>query len=309
MKKEGEDANLIHIVCAADVHYGSYAGIMLSSVLAHNEPRNIHCHLFDDGIARKDLDRMTSMMRAAGANFSVYSMTEVLDRQPGVLQQMAHYTRAAFGRLFIAEILPETVNRVIYFDCDMICLSDLEELWRVDAEILGAVRDEWIDNNGYHKESISLPVNAKYYNSGLLLMNLKEWRRRGFSETIITYLGSTPRALYPDQDALNSLLWSEITELPTKWNVFISSPAQGQAVKNLRLAANIHYCAGFKPWHIGYAWFYPASAEYRQAKATSPWKWKMPDFHIGRAKRKLKVSSGRWLLPHGHANKLRVKDT
>ena len=292
MREKEEDASRIHIVCAADVHYGSYAGIMLSSILVHNEPRNIHFHVFDDGIASADLDRMTSMMRAAGANLSIYSITEALDRQPG-FPQKAHYTRAAFGRLFIAEFLPKTVNKVIYFDCDMICLSDLTELWSIDAEILGAVRDEWIDNNGYHKESINLPVNAKYYNSGLLLMNLKEWRRRKFSETIITYLRSTPRTLYPDQDALNSLLWSEITELPAKWNVFISSPAGGQAVKNLRLAANIHYCAGFKPWHIGYAWFYPASAEYRQAKATSPWKWKMPDFHISRAKRKLKVNFGR----------------
>src|SRR5580698_1786907 len=119
----------IHVICAADARYGAYAGIMFSSILRCCKRGSIHCHLLDDGVRQDDLDRMVRMSRDAAAGFDRYDIQEMLDRYPAVLRRMAHYTRAAFGRLFISEFLPDTVQRVIYFDCDVICVSDLQDLW------------------------------------------------------------------------------------------------------------------------------------------------------------------------------------
>jgi lipopolysaccharide biosynthesis glycosyltransferase len=294
----------IHIICAADARYGAYAGIMLSSVLNSNELSSIHCHLLDDGVHARDRNRMARMAQRAGGALSIYNIKDKLDEHPDILQRMAHYTRPAFGRLFIPEFLPKSISRIIYFDCDVICTSSLRELWDIggSAGILGAVRDEWVDRDAAHKLSIGMPADAAYYNSGVLLINLAEWRKRSLSMILLKYLSSVPKTLYPDQDAINSLLWSEITELSGKWNVLITSPEPGRAIENLNAAVNIHFCGGFKPWHIGYACLRgPASDTFRRAKALSPWKWKPSDFHFGRMTRKLTDSlSGRFGRPRVH---------
>jgi lipopolysaccharide biosynthesis glycosyltransferase len=280
-----ETTDVIHVICAADAQYGAYAGIMLSSVLNSNKHSTTHCHLLDDGVRLKDRNRMAQMARRAGGALSVYNIKEKLDEHPADLQRMAHYTRAALGRLFIPEFLPKSISRVIYFDCDVICTSSLRDLWEIGgkAGILGAVRDEWVDRDAAHKRSIGMPADAPYYNSGVLTINLAEWRRRSISLMLINKLWSVSKGRYADQDAINSLLWSEITELSGKWNVLISSPEPGRTIENLNGAVNIHFCGGFKPWHLGYALLRgPASAEFRRAKAVSPWKWKAPDFHFGR---------------------------
>jgi lipopolysaccharide biosynthesis glycosyltransferase len=277
-----EGADVIHVICAADCQYGAYAGIMLSSVWNSNKHSTVHCHLLDDGVHLTDRNRMAQMAQRAGGALSVYDIEEKLNEHPVYLHRMAHYTRAAFGRLFIPELLPKSISRVIYFDCDVICTSSLRELWDTagKARILGAVRDEWIDRDAAHKRSIGMPADAPYYNSGVLTINLAEWRRRRLSMMLINQISKTR---YGDQDAINSLLWNEITELPRKWNVLISSPEPGRAIENLKGAVNIHFCGGFKPWHLGYALLRgPASGEFRRAKAVSPWKWKTPDFHFGR---------------------------
>jgi len=290
VEKRVEHSDPIHIICAADARYGAYAGIMISSVLAQNQPGCICCHLLDDGVQSKDLHRMARMARQAGATFDVYDIQQKLDQFPDVLKRMAHYSRTAFGRLFIPEFVPNTIDRMIYFDCDVICLSNLRELWDFGArvEILAAVRDEWVDQDAAHKLSIGMPIDAKYYNSGVLVFNLAGWRKRNLSVQLLDHLCSTARTLYADQDALNALVWPEITELPAKWNVLISSPKPGEAEQNLSNAANIHFCGGFKPWHVGYASSGgPAASTFRRAKAASPWRWKLPDFHLGRVKRKV----------------------
>jgi lipopolysaccharide biosynthesis glycosyltransferase len=52
-------------------------------------------------------------------------------------------------------------------------------------------------------------------------------------------------------------------------------------------AANLHFCGGFKPWHLGYGMMVGTqSAAFRDAKAASPWRWMLADMQFGRLKKK-----------------------
>jgi lipopolysaccharide biosynthesis glycosyltransferase len=264
---------------------------MLSSLLAHNEPKRIHCHLLSDGIRIKDIERIRRMMANAGACLDVYDVQDRLSQNSEIFSGVGYYSRAAFGRLLIPEVVSECVGRMIYFDCDIICISDLSELWsHVQlTKIIGAARDEWVDRDEIYKLRIGMSPGAHYYNTGVLTINLEEWRARDLSTQILGVLRSMRRAKYADQDAINLLVSDEITELPAKWNTLITSPRSSDARQDLSCAAAVHFCGGFKPWQVGYGlsggW---GSEIFRQAKSASPWKRTLPDFHVARIKRKVR---------------------
>jgi lipopolysaccharide biosynthesis glycosyltransferase len=286
----------IHFVCAADRNFGPYAGITISSVLNANIGEDIYVHLFSDNIRENDLVNISRMVGRVGAQFRSYNIGEKLKDASNIPTQLHHYSRATYSRLFIADLLPSDVRRVIYLDCDIVCNSSLRELWNYgeglveSGKVLSAVRDVWVDENREHKLSLGMPADSTYYNSGVLVINLDAWRNSNISKLLLDFVAKR-KTQYADQDAINSVLWRETAELPRRWNVMISSPIPGDARAQVETAALIHYCGGFKPWHFGYRiWMGTGAAAFRQAKLASPWRWKLPNFHLARIKKKVKQS-------------------
>ena len=53
----------------------------------------------------------------------------------------SRFTVGALYRLFVPQVLPNTVNKIIYLDSDLIVNLDIKELWQIelDDKILAAV--------------------------------------------------------------------------------------------------------------------------------------------------------------------------
>ena len=138
----------IHVACAADGGYGPYAGIALYSVLACNKDATISIHLFSDGIEETDILRIRAVAQKFGAELFVYDMRAKLDASPALQDHAeAHYTRAAYIRLFMPELVPPDVTWMVYMDCDVICARSWREIWerRGEVSVLGAAEDPWIN--------------------------------------------------------------------------------------------------------------------------------------------------------------------
>lgn len=292
MDEVNDHNNTMHIVCAADADYGAYAGITLSSVLNANAGERIHLHLFSDGVNATDVTRMARMARREGAQFSTYDIKQKLEGPLKLPRCIAAYhSRTMYSRLFVSNLLPQEISRAIYLDCDVICVENSRELWTFGEAValLAAVRDVWVDKRQDHKASLGMPVESTYYNSGVLLINVEAWRRNKVGELLLDFLSQKETFDYADQDIINGVLWRETEELPRRWNVGITSPIPGDALAQLKTAANIHFWGGVKPWHFGYRVLIGTGAEsYRKAKAASPWRWRLPDFHLGKLRRKIR---------------------
>ena len=94
------------------------------------------------------------------------------------------YGKEAFYRLFLDEFIKE--NKILYLDCDMIVKGDLKGLWEVDIKdnIIGAVKDN-IDGS-----YMGIPKEKGYFNSGLMLVDLKKWRNFELNNKTIDYINS-----------------------------------------------------------------------------------------------------------------------
>jgi lipopolysaccharide biosynthesis glycosyltransferase len=130
----------------------------------------------------------------------------------------------AYFRILLPRVLE--VSRLIYLDCDVLVFRDLSELFDhhlSGGKILAAVRDSETLSLGHDSrivaDAMKLPVQGAYFNSGIMLMNLDELRKKNFPECALEFL-ETWRGRYRfwDQSAINFLLHGRIEELPEYWN-------------------------------------------------------------------------------------------
>ena len=281
----------IHLLCAADARYGGYAGIMLSSVLRANPGERFEIHLLSDRMRRRDLRKIASLAARAGSHCTVY---DVAPRLGGYSHGVGnHLSRTAYARLVIADLLPASVGRILYLDCDIICTGALRPLWQLrDAiPLLGMVPDRAGER---WKGRLGLSPDAPYFNSGVLLINLAAWRERAVAETIIEWMEANPDKLaLADQDAINACLGGAITPLSDRWNLQIGLDSGPLPAARLKEATLLHYTSLHKPWRFR---FRGLGAEiFLQHKRRSPWRFKLPTFRlVYRLNKSLNKRLARW---------------
>ena len=168
-----------------------------------------------------------------------------------------------FLRLLIPQLLPEDVKKAIYLDADVVVLDNIVALWTepVGDVALLAVRDR-IGSVGspaglQNYRELGIPADAKYFNSGVLVLNLERWRKMGLSGRILQYIAEHPEyTLMEDQDGLNAVLFADWGELDFRWN--------WQVVPNMKSAIHagcwglglteksiVHFVTSAKPWLPG----------------------------------------------------------
>ena len=93
-----------------------------------------------------------------------------------------HYTKAMYYRLLASRILPESVEKVLYLDPDILILNPISQLLNLPLEgnLFAAANHTGLG------QQISAPVNrvrlhsndsSTYFNSGVLVMDLEAQRR------------------------------------------------------------------------------------------------------------------------------------
>jgi lipopolysaccharide biosynthesis glycosyltransferase len=269
----------IHIICAADAMYGPYAGIMLCSILRTNPDELFHFHVLSDGIRQRDVRRIAALVEGGPSKVFVYDLKTKLEQHPYVLKISHHLTRATYARFFFDSLLPTNVQHAIYVDCDVVCLAPIRELWAFGKSVplLAATPDQGESTS--LKETLGIPSHGNYYNCGVLLLNMERWRRSNVGARLLEFIANNSDKIYwLDQDTINGVLWSDIVELPRRWNVMLASMPRNRAKEDIEDAVIIHFNGGFKPWHYRYEG--PYKREFYHAKKASPWKWQMPIFPL-----------------------------
>ena len=170
------------------------------------------------------------------------------------------YTEAASLRLLLPELLPE-LDKILYLDCDIIVRQDLARLWEeinLGDNYLGAVYEAAIEGQAERFRALGCDP-AKYFNSGFLLMNLKQMREENVSEKLLEAC-RVPYLEFPDQDALNQVCQDRVLPLSPLYNsirTFFIPKYKPDFVRQygeelwgkVQHEATIHYTGG-KPWNL-----------------------------------------------------------
>jgi lipopolysaccharide biosynthesis glycosyltransferase len=93
-----------------------------------------------------------------------------------------------------------------------------------------------------------VPRVARYFNAGVLLIDLSRWREEHIPEVAMDYMRQVPDTPYSDQDALNVACDTRWTALDDRWNF---QDHMRQRVDRLPLAQRphiVHFISPNKPW-------------------------------------------------------------
>ena len=244
--------NDINIVLSADNNYAQHLCVTITSLLENNKNKNylLKINILDGGINDVNKEKINTVCSYYNTIPIYYKINqEVFKNFP----EIGHLKLPTYYRLIIPEIFPQEVNKIIYLDSDIIINGDIVELFKQDIEnyVIGAVKDilekEILDY--WKKEKIN-----SYFNAGILLINLKEWRLNNITEKCFLFINENKERLRcADQDALNIVCTNKWKSINEKFNLQINK--NQKEVKNLEPII-LHYVGKLKPWDFMYNNFY-----------------------------------------------------
>lgn len=282
----------VHLLCASNTRYIMPLTVMLTSVVCnYKSDRRLHIHVLTSDIeaaAQLELERVIGEMAREKIEITFHWSPVDLSSFETFFSQgdLKYISPDAYSRLLAPHVLPADCEQVIYLDCDLVVLADLASL--SDAAnpefAISAVSNVWypyvsskldappaLDTSStsesdpvvFNYAELGIPPSNRYFQSGVLVINLKLWRERNVSERVFQYLAEhKDRVQFLDQGALNAVLFDDWFRLDQRWNQVSTSllperwvaPAYSRAewVSSRNSPFIVHYDGKYKPWNADY---------------------------------------------------------
>lgn len=261
----------IRLAMAADDSFAMPMAVTLFSALRHlSSDREVQVLALDAGLSSQSKERVGTVARRAHSEVHLHWTkpdTSNIDRVD--LEMDPRFSPAIFYRLLIPEVLPETVDRILYLDSDLIFERSLRPLWEKSFQgtALQAVPERIVScpKAGIADwERLGLDPGTPFFNSGLMLMNLNVWREEDIHGQTIRYLRNPENdfCYAGDQEALNAVLAGRWRPLDQRWNAIdqVFDPDLRQHHEEMlgtRLESAkrepfvVHFTSDEKPWQPG----------------------------------------------------------
>lgn len=196
------------------------------------------------------------------------------------------YPSPHFYKLALADLV--CAERVLYLDSDVVVTSSLQQLWDCDLEenFLAAVEDVGTI------DPPPMTPGAGYFNSGVMLLDLKRWRDDRLSQRVLEWTLSSDRSLeqlFFEQHGMNACVDGRWKRLPLTFNqqsmFFEESIAEEYLRKNPEQRAAleaakkhpciVHFTGATKPWQLGGR--RPQGWRYWYYRLFTPYRWCWPE--------------------------------
>lgn len=212
---------------------------------------------------RKNLDNLQKKFK----NFSYEIITIDFSKFENFYTPInSHLSTETYFRYYIP-ILDKSVNKAIYLDYDIICLSDIKELYDIDLKgnMLAAVRNDKGEISDQLRDNLirlGLKDIHAYFNSGVIVLDCKKLRENNILEKLIDLTNKeSHRFLLADQDAFNVIFEDSNLEIPEEFNTYHFR------INKEKLPKIIHYIGSEKPWlkpcvNYEYFWEYAKKTPY-----------------------------------------------
>jgi len=160
-----------------------------------------------------------------------------------------HGDWTAYGRLLLSDFIYS--DQVLYLDSDLVVELDVLEVedFNFNGHALAAVgggRFRYTLGNKFYINKLGISPDVEYFNSGVLLFNLKEWRRSNIKERCLLIANKYPLELPShDQSLLNLFCLGNFAKLPEcfncEWLAHLDKP-------NVASRMILHFVGSPKPW-------------------------------------------------------------
>lgn len=256
---------IIPIFFATDDSYAPYLAVSVRSMLDNADKNYFYrIHILTSTMNEENRRRIAAL---AGENseISFDNPEKKLEHLMGSLSLRDYYSVATYYRLFIADMFPQ-YDKVMYIDSDTVIPGDISKMYLTDIgnNLVGAIPESvmLLAPFGEYSEKVVGVPHDKYFNAGILLMNLEEFRASHIESRFVALLSRKKFPVAQDQDYLNVLCQNRIYYFGHEWNL---APVEGLTDKEPCI---VHYKMASRPWNYDgvlfgdYFWQYAEASGY-----------------------------------------------
>ncbi len=239
----------INILLSVNKKFLKHTEELLASLLYYSSKKlNVYLMYVENELTQEDLNNVKNFVDNMGNGkiIPIVFDTKQLEGMPVTDDEGSFFGMEAYSRLFCSFTLPKEVEKILYFDADMICTGDITELYNIDFEgkMWIACRDKGIKQKDLDR--LGLPSDYPYINSGMLLINVKKIRKMYTEQDIAQKIREVHKVLvYPDQDFINKVFCDDIKIVDNKYNLVAKDIRYNELTEKPLI---IHYAGSVKPW-------------------------------------------------------------
>jgi lipopolysaccharide biosynthesis glycosyltransferase len=238
----------LHVALASDQKF--YPGLLVAAAsiaFFSDERRSLSLHILDGGISGPAWRRLEAVVRRLHPRVELNRLS-VIDSGILEIRDNGRKGPTIYARLLLPRMLDS--QRVVYVDSDCLAVGDLGSLMEVDlcGRPCAAVQDPVVPSLGSDypwPPPDQFSPESPYLNSGLLVIDIDQWRKERVSEQTFQVLKRDgTRCTYWDQTALNRVLQGRWQALSSAWNY----PSKKFDFRSARETHLLHYLSIEKPW-------------------------------------------------------------
>ena len=250
----------MNIVLTLDNHYCQHAATVIASICINN-PNPHNFYLISDFISEDNKKKIEIQLSTTESKIYFIHIDKNLCNIFPIGKGTAnnYISLAAYFRLFICDLLPIELERILYLDCDLIVNGSLKDLWnwKFSPNACIAVLEEQEQIRNDRTKVLHYPREYSYFNSGVILIDLQKIKENYSSSKAINFVKNHFHIIkFHDQDVLNYFFYDKKDFFPLKFNVmdiFLHKKSklpkryisEAEALLNPTI---IHFSGPIKPW-------------------------------------------------------------
>lgn len=254
-----------NVAFCLDSNYQAHFGAAVMSLLLNyrGKPTDLCVHVVIDNPDDRFIKNVEILNNTFAATIKIYPIYEINIPQFNALPLNRFYTRATYLYYLLPYVIPDDVKTILSLDSDLVVLTDISKIFEQDLSqyALAGVSDASVIEK---RKEYNLDA---YVNSGVLLINLDNWRQNEVSLKCMSTANNLGASVeFLDQCAVNLALKGKIKTLHEAWNVMTTLKGISCKPSTIKI---IHYISEFKPWHDNYT--NPLGEFYSWYAKISPW--------------------------------------
>lgn len=247
----------MNILVTLNANYLKPLRVMLKSLFQNNEGEHFQIYLIHTSLTEEELGDLRQFIEVHGSHLHDIRVGENFFSDAPIL---LHYTKEMYFRLLAYQLLPESLDRILYLDPDILVLNRIRGLYETELSdyLYAAAYHDKISVKEINKLRL-LPYEIdEYFNSGVLLMNLEQLRIQADEKEIYRFVEENrSKLIMPDQDILNALYAKQIKKLDEKlYNYDARYYSYYKLISNgvydmeyiINNTVILHFCGKKKPW-------------------------------------------------------------
>jgi len=247
----------MNIVFASDKGYVEHLAVAMYSLFENNQELPMDVYVINTDIDRDTWHNLEAIAERFGKNMID---VKIFDQDLDGLITPHHLTKQTYYRLFIPDKVH--VSKALYLDADIAVNDSISELYNINVDdyYLAAANTPGF---AIHKD-LEMSEGSRYFNAGIMLINVARWRREGLKERVIDIVRRKPWAIqFADQCGLNAAVDGRWKEFHPKFNfqsfffevgidAYSAFFPNGELTAAIHSPVILHYSGASKPWHFGY---------------------------------------------------------